>query len=388
MARKHALLSASSAERWLNCTPSARMEEHYSDTTSTYAEEGTLAHELAETLLKIDLAKSGKEEEDLAEFESNLVVLKYHELFYEGMIDEVEDYTNYVLETYYDALNKTKDAQIFLEQRLDYSSYVPEGFGTGDCIIIADGEMEIIDLKFGKGVEVSPINNSQLKLYALGAYEKYGFIYGIEKITMTIAQVRLGNISSWTISANMLEEWAENELRPKAEVAYEGKGDTYPGAWCTFCKVRQICKARAFMVKGLYDKYKVDPKILNIQEIAEILGQAADMQKWAKEIQDYALDEALKGTRYPGFKLVEGRSNRKIEDEEGLAKVLLDKGYEEEKIYKPKALEGITNLEKIVGKKRFTELGEGFVIKPPGKPTLVSEDDKRSELDSAEEDFF
>ena len=380
---KHALLSASSAERWLNCTPSARLSERYDDTTSTYAAEGTLAHSLGELQLQLALKSITKKK-----YNEELKKLKTDELFYEGMVDEVEDYVNYVLETYHEAVAKSKDAVIFLEERLDFSSYVPEGFGTGDCIIIADGEMEIIDLKFGKGVEVSPINNPQLKLYALGAYDKYGFIYGIEKITMTIAQVRLNNISSWTITSSMLEEWAEAELRPKAAVAFEGKGETIPGSWCTFCKVRQICKARAYMNKGLYNKFQKDPNLLNIEEIAEILGQASDIEKWAKELKDYALDEALKGTRYPGFKLVEGRSNRKIEDEDALATVLLKEGYEEDKIYKPKTLEGITNLEKLIGKKKFTELAGELITKPPGKPTLVSEVDKRPELDSAEEDFF
>lgn len=382
MARKHALLSASSAERWLNCTPSARLAENYEDTTSPYAAEGTLAHDLAETILRIQL------EGESPWIKEAFNKAKEHEMFYEGMIDEVEDYTSYVIESYYEAVAKTKDAKIFLEEKLDFSMYVPKGFGTGDCIIIADGEMEIIDLKFGKGVEVSPINNPQLKLYALGAYEKYGFIYGIEKIIMTIAQVRLNNISSWTITADMLENWAEKELKPKADIAYKGKGETVPGNWCTFCKVRHTCRARAEMNLGTFKKYNKDPKLLNDKEIAEILGQASDIQKWAKEMQDYALDEALKGTKYPGFKLVEGRSNRKIEDEEGLAKLLLQEGYEEEKIYKPKALEGITKLEKLVGKKKFAELVEGFVVKPPGKPTLVSEDNKRPELDSVEEDFF
>lgn len=379
---KHALLSASSAERWLNCTPSARLNEKYEDTTSPYAAEGTLAHEIGERLIRMGLY--GPDSADIAEFEE----LTKHELFYDGMIDEVEDYTNYVLEAYNEALSNTKDAVIFLEEKLDFSRYVPEGFGTGDCVIIADGEMEIIDLKFGKGVEVSPINNSQLKLYALGAYEKYGFIYGIEKITMTIAQVRLNNISSWTITADMLEEWAEKELKPKAETAYKGKGETIPGDWCTFCKVRHACRARAEMNLGIFEKFNKDPKLLNDKEIAEILGQASSIQKWAKEMQDYALDEALKGTKYPGFKLVEGRSNRRIDDEDALVKRLIKEGYKEDKIYKPKALEGITNLEKLVGKKKFAAISEGLISKPPGKPTLVTEDDKRSELDSAEEDFF
>jgi hypothetical protein len=382
MARKHALLSASSAERWLNCTPSARLAEGYEDTTSSYAAEGTLAHEIAECLLKARL--NGHDFTDIAELEA----LKSNELFYEGMIDEVEEYTNYVIETYHEALAKTKDAMIFLEETLDYSTYVPEGFGTGDCIIIADNEMEIIDLKFGKGVEVSPIENPQLKLYALGAYEKYGFIYGIEKITMTIAQVRLNNIQSWTITADMLLEWAENELKPKAELAFKGKGKTVPGSWCTFCKVKSICKARAEANLNFYDQYNKDPKLLSIEEMAMVLKEVDDIQKWARELKDFALEEALKGVKFPGFKLVEGRSNRVIENEEEFAKVLINEGYNEEQIYKPRALQGITVLEKLIGKKRFTEIGEGFIVKPPGKPTLVPESDKRPELDSVEADFF
>ena len=386
MARKHALLSASSADRWLNCTPSARLAECYEDTTSTYAAEGTLAHEIAECLLRAHL--NGHDYlfkfADIAELED----LKKDELFYEGMIDEVEEYTNYVIETYHEALAKTKDAMIFLEETLDYSNYVPEGFGTGDAIIIADGELEIIDLKFGKGVEVSPIDNPQLKLYALGAYEKYGFIYGIEKITMTIAQVRLNNIQSWTISADMLLEWAENELKPKAKLAFEGKGKTVPGSWCTFCKVKSICKARAEANLNFYDQYNKDPKLLSIEEMAMVLKEVDDIQKWARELKDFALEEALKGVKFPGFKLVEGRSNRVIGDEEGFAKVLINEGYNEEQIYRPRALQGITVLEKLIGKKRFTEIGEGFIVKPPGKPTLVPESDKRPELDSVEADFF
>jgi len=382
MARKHALLSASSAERWLNCTPSARLAECYEDTTSTYAAEGTLAHEIAECLLKARL--NGHDFADIAELEA----LKSNELFYEGMIDEVEEYTNYVIEAYHEALAKTKDAMIFLEETLDYSTYVPEGFGTGDAIIIADGEMEIIDLKFGKGVEVSPIDNPQLKLYALGAYEKYGFIYGIEKITMTIAQVRLNNIQSWTISADMLLEWAETELKPKAKLAFEGKGEPVPGPWCTFCKVKTVCRARAEANLNLYNRYNTNPNLLSAEEIAEVLKEIDDIQKWARELKDFALEEALRGTKYPGFKLVEGRSNRVIENEEEFAKVLINEGYHEEQIYKPRALQGITVLEKLIGKKRLAEIGEGFIIKPPGKPTLVPESDKRPELGSVEDEFF
>lgn len=382
---KHALLSASSAERWLNCTPSARLTEKIPDTQSTYAAEGTLAHTIAEMILTFELEKC---DAAYPGFKAALEKVKAEELFYEGMLDEIQDYVDYVLEQYNAAVSRSKDAVIFLEEKLDFSTYVPEGFGTGDCIIIAAGEMEIIDLKFGKGVEVSPIDNPQLKLYALGAYEKYGFIYGIEKITVTIAQVRLNNISSWTITAEMLEEWAENELKEKAKLAFEGKGETVPGPWCMFCKVRQTCRARAVANLEFYNTYNLDQRLLSVEDIAEILGQVDEIEKWAKEMKEYALEEALKGVRFPGWKLVEGRSNRVIENPDALVKVLIAEGYDEEKLYKPRTLEGITALEKIVGKKKFNELAEGYIIKPPGKPTLVPVEDKRPEIDSAEEDFF
>ena len=379
---KHALLGASSAARWLNCTPSARLTEKIEDTTSEYAAEGTLAHSIGELLLQYELKLIKK-----PKFTKELELLKDNALYYEGMLDEVSDYVNYAMEQYHAALAKTKDAKIFLEEMLDYSTYVPSGFGTGDCIIIADGEMEIIDLKFGKGVEVSPVDNPQLKLYALGAYEKYYFIYGIDTIKMTIAQVRLNNISSSDISAEMLEEWAENEVKPKAKLAYAGKGEQIPGDWCMFCKVKATCKARAEANTEFYTQHKKDTNLLGIEEIADILAMADELKKWADDIQAYALDTALEGTKYPGWKLVEGRSNRKITDEAELAGVLMNAGYEDSKIYKPKTLEGITALEKVVGKKKFAELAAGLIDKPPGKPTLVVENDKRKELDSVEDDF-
>ncbi len=379
---KHALLGASSASRWLNCTPSARLTEKIEDKSSEYAAEGTLAHSIGELLLRKELKLIKKKD-----FDNELKTFKENELYYEGMIDEVSDYVDYAMEQYNAALAKTKDAKIFLEEKLDYSNYVPEGFGTGDCIIIADGEMEIIDLKFGKGVEVSPVDNPQLKLYGLGAYDKYGFIYGIEKIKMTIAQVRLNNISSSDISSEMLEEWVENELRPKAKLAYAGKGETVPGEWCGFCKVKATCKARAEINTEFYQEHNKDSKLLDTVEIAEILAVADEIKKWADDVQAYALETALEGTKYPGWKLVEGRSNRKITDEDALATKLIDEGYQEDKIYKPKALEGITNLEKIVGKKNFADISAGLIGKPPGKPVLVTIDDKRAELDSVETEF-
>ena len=380
---KHALLSASSADRWLNCTPSARLNEKLADTSSVYAAEGTLAHTIGEIMLRLKVFHAGNPNVVLLQ---ELVELSEDALYYQGMKDEVEEYVNYCLEQFNAAIAKSSDAKIFLEERLDFSKYVPEGFGTGDCIIITDGELEIIDLKFGKGVEVNAVDNPQLMLYALGALERYGWIYGIEKITMTIAQVRLNNISSHTISTDMLEAWAEEIVRPKAEMAFKGKGETEPGPWCGFCKVRNTCKARAEAYVKHYPPKA--PGLMTPEELARILDVVEDMAKWAREVKEYALEEALKGTKFPGYKLVEGRSNRVITDEEKLAELLLTQGYTEDKIYKPKTLEGITALEKVVGKKRFGELAESFIIKPTGKPTLVTADDKRPEIDSVEDEFF
>lgn len=379
----HALLSASSAERWLNCTPSARLTENIEDTTSVYAQEGTLAHSLGEMELKYQLKQITK-----TTYNKELKRIKEHELYNEDMPDEVEKYTNFVFEKMAEAKSSTPDALLFLEQRLDFSKYVPEGFGTGDCIIIADGTMEIIDLKYGKGVEVSAVNNPQMKLYALGAIEEYGFIYDINTVRMTIVQPRLDNISTWEISVIDLMNWAENELIVKAKQAYEGAGELNAGDWCKFCKVKATCKTRAEAMLAIGEKYNMqDPNLLSIEEIAEILHKAEEIQAWAKDIQEYALDQALNNNvKYPGWKLVEGRSNRKYEDEDRVAAVLMKEGYEEDVIFNKK-LKGITDMEKVLGKKVFNNLLQDYIIKPPGKPTLVVESDKRPELNSVEAEF-
>lgn len=387
MTRKHALLSASGAERWLNCTPSARLEEKFKDTSSPYAAEGTLAHNIAEYQLQLALKQITKRKYNAA-----LDMLKENDLFYPGMMGEVEEYTNYCLEQYAEALSKDKYAVLKIEERLDFSDYVPEGFGTGDCVIIGAGELEVIDLKFGKGVEVSPVENTQLMLYALGAWENYNFLYNIEKITVTVAQVRLGNISSYSLTADMLKNWAE-EIRPRANLAFAGKGDFAPGPWCRWCKARATCKARAEWYLDFSESYLsagayTGAETLNPGEIAEVLTKADEIASWLKDVKEYALEEALKGAKFEGWKLVEGRSNRVITDDTALAEKLIAEGFGEEKLYKPKTLEGITNLERLVGKKKFTELSEGLISKPPGKPVLVKESDKRTELNSVEEDFF
>lgn len=368
---KHAYLSASSSHRWLNCTVAPSLESSYPDTSSNFAAEGTLAHEIGELIL---LGKEKKIEK-----------LKEDELFYEGMVDEVEDYTNYCKERFAELRVADPLAQMFIEERLNFSNYVPEGFGTGDCVLIGNGLLEIIDLKFGKGVEVDAKDNSQLMLYALGALDACGFLYDIDKVRMTIAQVRLGGISSYEMKVKDLAAWGEEIVKPNASLAYDGKGDANPGSWCGFCKFKNNCKAKADYELEIVDRYKGKDK-LSKEEISEILERAKDIKSWLNGIEDYALDEALTGVNFPGFKLVEGRSNRKINDEDGLANALLGLDFTEEEIFKPRTINTITNLEKLVGKKKFTEFSE-FIIKPSGKPTLVPVSDKRKELNSIEDDF-
>lgn len=380
----HALLSASAAERWLNCTPSARLTEKLEDAGSVYAAEGTLAHSLGELELRYQLKQITK-----GTYTKELKKIQENELYSEDMPDQVEKYTSYVFERLAEAKSHTPDALIFLEQRLDFSKYVPDGFGTGDCIIIADGIMEIIDLKYGKGIEVSAEDNPQMKLYALGAVEEYGFIYDIDLVRMTILQPRLDNISTWEIPVHSLFDWADVELTAKAKEAWEGTGEFTAGDWCKWCKVKATCKARAEAVIAIAEKFELkDPNLLNPEEIAEILHKSDEIQSWAKELQDYALEQARdNNVKFPGWKLVEGRSNRKYADDGEVQLTLTGAGYEEAKILKEPELLGITAMEKVLGKKKFNELLANLIIKPPGKPALVVESDKRPELDSVESDF-
>lgn len=372
--KKHALLSASSSKKWLNCTASPRLEQRIPDTTSKYALEGTLAHSLGEAYLL-------NSEDEIKKIEND-------DLFYPGMKEEVLEYVTYCEERLNELIKKDKNSIMLVEERINLNEYVPEGFGTGDCILIGDKTLEIIDLKFGKGIEVEVENNSQLMLYALGAYSEYGFIYDIENIRITVAQVRLNGISSWNIKASDLAAWGDNVVKPTAKEAFEGGGEPVPGEWCRsgFCKYRTNCKSYADYMLGFYDKYK-DENTLSKDAISDILKISADLKNWVKEIEENALSEALQGEKFPGFKVVEGISRRTIKDEKGFADLLVAKNFDEDRIYKPRSIETLGNLEKLVGKKELAEIGKDFIIKPPGKPTLVPESDKRKELGSAEGDF-
>lgn len=380
----HARLSASGAKKWINCPGSIQLEENFEDKPSQFAEEGTNAHALGEAKIR------------LATKEYNRT--KYHNAIRnleitEDMEDYAESYKNYVIERYNSALQKTPDAILMLEQRLDFSNYVPDGFGTGDAVIIAEGKLEIIDLKYGKGVEVSAVDNPQLRLYALGAYEAFDMLYGFDTVEMTIYQPRLDNISSESISVAELLEWGES-IKKAAQLANDDSiTECVAGKHCDtgFCKARPVCRAYAEerQKMAVYD-FK-PPAMLTVAEIADIIKQSAALEKWAKLVCDYALEQAYKhGVEYPGYKVVEGRSNCKYSKPDSeVAKILTDNGYQESDILVHK-LKGITDIEKLLGKKTFAEVLGSYVVKPPGKPTLVCSEDKRPAINSAmqaQEDF-
>ncbi len=382
----HALLSASGSVRWLACPPSARLEEQLPDETSSYAQEGTFAHSLAELHLKSYLGRIAAKE-----YTKKLEQLKKHDFYCQEMEDYIQQYFDLAVEKINEALTRSKDASIFVEQRLDFSPWVPEGFGTGDVVLISDGLLEVIDLKYGKGVPVDAESNSQMRLYGLGALNQFDMLYDIETVRMTIVQPRLDSVSSEELSTQELLAWGGEVVKPKAELADKGEGEFCAGDHCRFCRAKATCRARAEANLELARYDFQDPPLLDSDEIAEILFKAEELQKWAKDIQDYALDQAQNhGIKFTGWKLVEGRSNRKYSDEEAVKTKLVAEGYEEKKILKEPELLGITAMEKAIGKKKFSELLSDLVIKPAGRPTLVPESDKRPEIqsiDSAIADF-
>jgi len=377
--RTHAILSASASHRWMTCTPSAQLEQQFPDIKSEYAAEGTFAHALAELRLSRAVANTIKP----SAYKKKLGEMKKDPFYSTSMEEHIEQYVAFVGEKFMEAKKNCPDTLVLLEQRLDFSEWVPEGFGTGDVIIISDGVLEIIDLKYGQGVPVSAKGNTQMRLYALGAISQYGLLYDFDCIRMTIVQPRLDSITSEDMSVNALLEWGNEVVKPAAKKAMAGEGEFVPGDHCQFCRAKAICKARANANLEMARYEFQDPPLLSIDEIAEILFKAEELQKWAKDVHDYALDQAVNhGIKFPGWKLVEGRSNRKYTDVDAVAERLKAKGYADDVIYMPREIWGITEMEKRLGKKLFEEYLNDLVIKPAGKPTLVPETDKRPEISS------
>lgn len=380
--REHALLSASGAHRWLVCTPSARLEDQFPDTTSDYAREGTLAHEIAE----LKLRKHFTEPMAKATYTRRLNKFKKHELFQEEMLKHTDIYLEYLQKI---TLAMPTQPYVAVEKRIDYSAYVPEGFGTVDCLIIWGETLYVTDFKYGKGVPVSAENNPQMKLYAIGAYLAYSFLYPIKTINLAIIQPRLDNISEWSCSVEELLAWGE-EIKPVAQKAFAGEGEFVPGEHCKFCRAKAQCRARADMYTALEDFGQAKPPLLNDKEIGEILEIAQQLESWVKDLREYALSETLKGKDIPGWKAVEGRSSRIYTDVDKAFAHLRENGIDEAMLYERVPLT-VAKLEKALGKKEFRSLleEEGFVEKRPGKPTLVPISDKRPSIAdiSAKEDF-
>ena len=386
--RDHALLSASGASRWLNCSPSARLEDDLPNTESEHAKEGTYAHELAELKIRNHLDPKNKSISDqLRE--------KRKSAYYTKEFNEYVDvYVGYVIERYNSAKARNPKSIILIEERLDLTDFVNEGFGTGDAAIVDGESVEVIDLKFGRGVKVDAPGNDQLSIYGLGYLSKFELIYDLKKVTITIVQPRLDHISSDTWETPKLLDWGMKTVKPTAEVAFKGEGEFKVGSWCKFCKIKPTCKA---MKQFATDSMKKDfskampkdenDKVLNNAEMAEAFKNSKTVADWAKSVSEHVTKKALSGTKFPGLKLVRGKSNRKWSDEAFAEKALIKAGLKKTDIINSK-IKGITDIEKLLGKTEFAELN--LTDKPPGAPALVDASDKRPEYDprgSLEDDF-
>ncbi|ENJ4871997.1 DUF2800 domain-containing protein [Listeria monocytogenes] len=373
----HAKLSASGSSRWLNCTPSIALEAKFPEQKNggVFAQEGTLAHSFAELLLQ-----KFNEEVTKAGYARKLNRLKKNSLYDASMIDHVEVYTTIVIEKFQEVHAADKNAVLSIEQRLDYSEYARGGFGTGDAVIVGNGVVEIIDLKYGKGVPVSAEENSQLMLYGLGAYNAFELDYDLHTVRMTIVQPRLDDVTEFEMEVSDLLDWAENVVKPAALLADAGKGELNPGPWCKFCRARSICKARAEANLALTSYDFKDPRLMQPSEIAKVLGQVAELKSWVEDVKSFALKEAeSRGIEFPGWKLVEGRSNRRYADAEMVQAMMELEGYSEEELLSKKLI-SLTDMEKLVGKKQVSAILGDLIEKPAGKPALVVETDRRQAL--------
>ena len=387
--RAHALLSASGASRWLNCTPSPRLEEGFANESSSFAEEGTLAHEFAELRLRHQIDEVDDTEDYPDAVKRTFKELSKSPFFSNDMEDYVQKHVDYVLEQFAEAKRKTQDAILLIEQKVDITHLIENGFGTCDVIIIADGTLEVIDLKYGLGVRVSAEDNSQLKLYGSGALEAYDLMYDIHTVKLTITQPRMDSISSWEISAEDLRQWGEEVVKPKAQIAYAGEGEQVTGEWCKFCKASPRCKAQADRALELAKLDFAEPMLLTDAQLIEVYAQSPQVTKWLSAVTDYIFKEAMNGKKWEGYKLVDGQNRRGWTDESKAASILYDKGFADDDFYNDPKLKGIGDIEKLVGKKVFPELLGDVVAFKKTSPSLVPESDKRPALglDQAKADF-
>ena len=376
MPGKHALLSASSSHRWLVCTPSMRLEETIAkESESTYAAEGTLAHSLCEWKVEHDV----------------IGMKMYGRRRPKAQDEEMERctdaYRDFIEEEWNALTSETKDAALLVEQKLEFDVYVPNGFGTSDAVLISDKTLEVVDFKYGKGVPVTAQDNPQLRLYALGAYLRFNSLYDFDEVKTVIFQPRLDSVTSETIKVDDLLNWAENYVKPRAKMAFDGEGEYEVGEHCRFCKAAAICRARAEEAFKVVDHEKTDPPLLSDDEIPDILDKIPTAEAWIDAVKAYAKERAVKdGVKWRGYKLVEARTQRRITDQIAATDALLSNDYELEEFTNTK-LKGLTDLQKLLGKKKFDEILSPYIEKPKGEPTLVPESDKRPEYNAIEEAF-
>lgn len=388
--RAHALLGASSAKKWLNCTPSAKLEETMEDTTSDSAEEGTLAHSVCELKLSRLFTDTNMTQRTFTGKFNKLKKEKHYNAEMDGFTDKYVEYISQIAYGYQTA------PYVAIEKRVDYGNYAKDGFGTSDCIILSGEECHVIDFKYGKGVAVSAEGNPQMGLYALGVLNAYGIIYPIKRVTMHIVQPRLSNYSSWQTSRDELVAWGNAVVKPKAELAYAGAGEYKQGDWCDsgFCKAAGTCRKRAEENMAVGETNPIDgklklPPLLNNKEVGDILEQAQFLAAWVKKLEAFALKEMENGNKVDGWKLVEGRSNRVIAELDTVLKKLMDAGYDKAILYNTEPL-AMTRLESVIDGEDWKSIVSPSIIKPPGKPTMALETDPREEYKlkpTAEEAF-
>lgn len=373
MPTQHALLSASGAHRWLHCTGSPLLEKDFPDSTSVYAQEGTLAHYLCELKLMAYTGEITKRK--LTSMKNRLMK---SELWQPEMDSTSEAYLDYIKDI---TMSYTVKPVILTEKRVDFSQYVPEGFGTADCLILAGDTLHVVDYKHGKGVVVDADHNPQMMLYALGAMSELSLLYRFKFVHMTIVQPRVNNISEFTMTAEELTEWGETVVKPKAEAAISGNGTFEAGDWCRFCRAKRQCKTRYESNDSLYPELseRHDPRLITLAELGEYLKRGKDMAAWLEDMKEYALSESLAGADAPGWKAVEGRGSRAFTDTDEAVDTLIKNGIDESVLYERRVLT-LAQMEKAVGKKAFGELVGDLVVKNPGKPTLVEESDKRPRI--------
>lgn len=367
---EHAVLAASASKRWLTCPPSARLEESMPKSTSSFAEEGRLAHRIGELRLQLWLGLTG--EIEVPEHDKDMD-------FY------VQEYVNFIVNLH----NQNPDQVVRIEQQFDLKDYIPGGFGTSDYSAVNSEVLDVVDLKYGKGVFVKVENNPQFMIYALGVYQLYGWAYEPKVVRMHVVQPRMDNISTWETTTEELLRWGDEVLRPAAAIAYMGRGEFKPSDECQFCKAKALCRARAENFTALEDFGSQLPPLLSDAEVGQILVRGKGLATWVKDLEKHTLTACLSGATIPGWKAVEGRSTRSFSDPDKAFKALIAGGIQEAMLYERKPLT-LAAAEKVVGKKPFAELVGGYIVKPPGAPSLATEDDKRPAITgtiSVEEDF-